>query len=139
MKNSVYEDNKYCMQDVGNVYIGTKYTFEELLAADEIPFKFRLIVEQHMLSEADREDTLETQLYYLDGKKFAVQIYKQLKARVKVNLIEEHRGLFGKTEKKYITRTLPIEELVAMPVAEKEEKGVVVQELMLGKLALMAF
>ena len=139
MQNSVYEDYKYTMQDAGNLYIGAKYTLGEILDNEEITFKFRMIMQRNLMQEADREDTLETHLYYLDEKGFNLQVYKQLKARVKISIIEERKSLFGKRTKAYTTRVLKIEELAAMSVAEKEAVGVIVQELAISKLALMAF
>ncbi len=139
MKKTVYEDNKYSMQDTGNLYIGCKYTMGEIIEEENITFKFRLIVERYLLQDSDLEDTLETYLYYLEEKNFAVKILKQLRARVKVNVIEEKKHLGGRIEKCYVTRMIPIEKLVALPVAEKEKCGMVVQELALSKLALMAF
>ena len=139
MQKTTYEDNKYSMQDTGYLYVGTKYTLGEILDEDEMMFKFRLIVERYILPEADAEDTLETLLYYLKPESFMVKIFKQLKAKIKVNLIEEKKNLFGKTSKRYETRQLTIEQLVAMTPEEKQEKGVVVQELRMSKLALMAF
>ena len=38
-----------------------------------------------------------------------------------------------------MTKMLTIEELVAIPVEEKQKMGMVVQELRMSKLALMAF
>lgn len=139
MNKSVYEDYKYCMQDMSRLYIGSKYTFDELLENEEIPFKFRLVVERYILPEADLADTLETHLYYLTMKSFQVKIFKQLKARVKVNLIEEKKGLGGKSKKEYTTKMLPVEQLVELSVQEKEQVGLVIQELVLSKLALMGF
>ncbi|MBR1931389.1 MAG: hypothetical protein IJ833_07975 [Lachnospiraceae bacterium] len=139
MQKTIYEDGKYTLQDVGNLYVGTKYTLEEILNEESITFKFRLVVERYMLPEADLQDTLETHLYYLDAKSFLVKIYKQLKARVKMNVIEEKKSVGGGSRRVYTTKTVTVEELSAMSVAEKEQKGVVVQELMVSKLALMAF
>ena len=139
MQKTVYEDYKYHLQDTGNLYIGAKYTLEEIIDEEMIPFKFRLIVERYILPEADLQDTLETHLYYLEPKSFLVKIYKQLKAKVKINIIEEKRSLFGSSKKQYTTKMVTMEELSAMSVAEKEEKGVVVQELRMSKLALMTF
>lgn len=139
MQKTVYEDYKYSMQDVSSLYIGTKYTLSEILEEENITFKFRLVVERYLLPEADLEDTLETHLYYLEAKSFAVKIYKQLKARVKVNVIEEKKSLSGKAKKEYVTRVWTVEQLTGMPPAEKEQRGVVVQELILSKFALMAF
>ena len=129
-----YEPGKYVMQDVGTLYVGTKYTFEEILESEEIPFKFRLLCERYLLPEADREDTLETTLYYLDPKSFVVKILKQLKAKVKVNVLAAKKD---KTE--YTTKNLTIDELVAISPAEKESQGFVIQELSVSKFALMAF
>ena len=129
-----YEPGKYIMQDVGTLYVGTKYTFEEILESEEIPFKFRLLCERYLLPEADREDTLETTLYYLDPKSFVVKILKQLKSKVKVNVLVEKKD---KTE--YTTKNLTIEELVAITATDKESQGMVIQELAVSKFALMAF
>lgn len=137
MQKKTYEDYKYSMQDTGRLYVGCKYTIGELLEAEDILFKFRMIVERYILPESDLEDTLETHLYYLEKGKFLVQTYKHMKARVKVNLIEEKKDLFSKRKKKYVTRNLTIEELVEMTPEEKEKKGLVIQELSVSKLALM--
>ncbi len=138
MKKTVYEDYKYSMQDTSKVYVGSKYTLDEILESEDMPFKFRLIVERYILPEADLQDTLETHLYYLEPKSFIVKIYKQLKAKVKVNVIEEKRSIFG-SKKQYVTKLVTVEELTAMSREEKENKGLVVQELVMSKLALMAF
>ena len=137
MQKTVYEDFKYSMQDTGRIYVGSRYTFRELLEAEDIPFKFRLIMDKYILPEADREDTLETHLYYLSPDSFLVKIYQQMKARVKVNVIEEKKTLLGKRKKQYVTRQLSVEELAAIPPARKESQGLVVQELSVSKLALL--
>lgn len=139
MQKTVYEAYKYCIQDTGHLYIGTKYTFAELLDEENILFKFRLLVERYILPEADLEDTLESHLYFLQEKSFLVKIYKQLKAQVKINIIKEKKSITGKIKAQYTTRTISVEELVKMSPEEKEKKGVVVQELLVNKLALTAF
>ncbi|MCI8286197.1 MAG: hypothetical protein HFG94_01775 [Dorea sp.] len=143
MQKTVYEDYKYSMQDTGNIYVGCKYTFGELLEQEDILFKFRLIMQHYILPEADPEDTLETHLYYLAPESFLVKIYRQMKAKVKVNVIEEKKLLFGKKQgapgkKRYVTRMLTVEQLVNIPPAEKEKQGYVIQELRVSKLALAA-
>ncbi|MCM1187883.1 MAG: hypothetical protein NC541_01125 [bacterium] len=136
MKHTSYEDFKYSMQDTGRLYVGCKYTFAELLEEDDILFKFRMLVQKYILPEADPEDTLETHLYYLDPKSFCVKIYTQMKARVRVNVIEEKRSLFGKSRKEYVTRVFDVAKLAGMTREEKEACGLVVQELSVSKLAL---
>ena len=136
MQKTLYEDYKYSLQDVSRVYVGCKYTFEELLNEEELLFKFRLIVERYILPEVDAQDTLESHLYYLTPESFAVKIYRQIKARVKVSVIEEKKSLFGKMKRQYVTRQLSVEELAAIPPAKKERQGMVIQELVMSKLAL---
>lgn len=141
MQKTVYENYKYSLQDTAKVYIGAKYTFAELLDQDEVAFKFRLIVERYILAEkeVDPQDTLETHLYYLKPDSFLVKIYDRIKARVKINIIEEKKRIFGRGKKRYVTKELNIRELVAMTPEEKEAKGVVIQEISMSKMALAAF
>lgn len=137
MSQTVYEDYKYSMQDISHLYVGCKYTFAELLEADDVMFKFRLVVQRYILPEADGEDTLESHLYYLPPTGFLVKLYSQMKAKVKVNVIEEKKGPWGRGKKEYVTRQLSIEQLAAMTKEEKEACGMVIQELSVSKLALM--
>lgn len=139
MNKIIYEDGKYCVQDVGTIYVGCKYTLDELLEEEEISFKLRLVFERYVLPQSDRQDTLETHLYYLDGRSFLVKIYRQLKAKVKINILEDKKSGKGKVTRVYTTRLLTVEELTAMSPVEKERRGVVVQELSVSKFALMAF
>ena len=137
MNQTVYEDYKYSMQDTGRLYVGCKYTFAELLEEEDVSFKFRMLVQKYILPEADGEDTLETHLYYLEPKGFLVKLYRQMKTRIKVNVIEEKRGLFGRGKKEYVTKQLTIEQLTGMSKEEKEACGLVIQEISVSKLALM--
>ena len=133
---SFYEDYKYNMQDTGRVYVGCKYTFGEFLEEEEISFKFRMVVQKYILPEADLEDTLETHLYYLPEDSFLVKLYRQMKARVRISILEEKKSFFGKCTKAYATRQVTVEELAAMTPEEKEACGVVIQEISVSKLAL---
>ena len=133
---SFYEDYKYNMQDTGRVYVGCKYTFGEFLEEEEISFKFRMVVQKYILPEADLEDTLETHLYYLPEDSFLVKLYRQMKAKVRISILEEKKSLFGKCTKAYATRQVTVEELAAMTPEEKEACGVVIQEISVSKLAL---
>lgn len=137
MQRKTYEDYKYSLQDTGRIYVGCKYTFAELLNEEDILFKFRLVMEKYVLEKADREDTLETHLYYLEPDSFLVKLYEQMKAQVKVNVIEEKKSIFGGSKRQYVTKQLRVGQLAAMDPAQKEKQGLVIQELSVSKLALM--
>ncbi|MCR5755965.1 MAG: hypothetical protein K6G30_14290 [Acetatifactor sp.] len=136
-QKTLYEPNKYCIQDVTTIYIGAKYSLGEILDAEEIPFKLRLLVERDIMPKADAQDSLESHLYYLEPDSFLVKLYEQLKAKVKINIIEEKRSLLGKAKKMYTTQNVSVKKLAEMNFAEKQKKGVVVQELMVSKLSLL--
>ncbi len=139
MVKQQYEDYKYVMQDVYQVYLGAKYTFEEVVENEDAPFKFRLLLERYIYQDVDPRTTLESYFYYLGEKGLAVKLFRQIKLKVKINIIEEKKPLLGKPSRQYTTKVVPIEEFVRIPPEEKEEKGVVIQEILCSKLALMAF
>ena len=149
MVKTTYEEYKYVLQDVSRIYLGCKYSFQELLSNDEISFKFRMIIEKYILQEVlanndiSREAyltevSLEKHLCDLQAEDFLVQIYKQMKARIKVNMLEEKKNLFGRIKKQYVTKTFTIDDLVGLSAEEKAGCGLVIQELSVSKLALMS-
>ncbi len=138
MNKQQYEDYKYVMQDTYQIYLGSKYTFGEIVENEEIPFKFRLLVERYVYQEVDPSTTLESQIYYLEPKGMVFHTYKHIRMKVKVNVLKEKRTLKGR-KWEYTTQILPIEKLAEIPPAKKEEMGMVIQEILCSKLALMTF
>lgn len=132
-------DFKYFMQDTGSLYLGAKYTYQEILEDEMVTFKFKSIVEHYIMKDTDPETTLESQLYYMTPEQFSYKTYTQLKARVKVSLLVEKRGLLGRCGVKYENKVMKLDEFTGMNLAQKKKSGVVVQELILSKLSLMAF
>ncbi len=132
-------DFKYFMQDTGSLYLGAKYTYQEILEDEMVTFKFKSIVEHYIMKDTDPETTLESQLYYMTPEQFSYKTYIQLKARVKVSLLVEKRGLLGRGGVKYENKVMKLDEFAGMNLAQKKKSGVVVQELILSKLSLMAF
>lgn len=138
---TIYEDYKYVMQDAGNIYLGAKYTYEELIENEDVTFKLRTILQKYILGEfdMDRNTTLESHFYYMEPKGFVYEVCKQLKLKVKYAEVVEKKSLFGKKKEVYETKTMKIEQFTAISPAEKEKNGVIVQEIGVSKLALMAF
>ena len=136
MNKTVYEDYKYCMQDTGNLYVGAKYTINEIAENEDILFKFRKVCVESLKNGSDGDDSLETILYYMQPGDFRVQVLKQMRAKVRVNIIKE-KSFFGKKKKEYVTEFMNIQNLVSMTKDEKESVGLVIQELRVNKLALL--
>lgn len=121
------------------MYLGAKYSYAEILQDEMVTFKYKSIVEHYILKDTDPETTLESQLYYMTPEQFSYKTYLQLKARVKVSMLEEKRRLTGKSSVRYVSKVMKLDEFVKMNLAQKKKYGVVVQELVLSKLGIMTF
>lgn len=132
-------DFKYFMQDTGSLYLGAKYSYAEILGDEMVTFKYKSIVEHYILKDTDPETTLESQLYYMTPEQFSYRTYQQLKARVKVSMLVEKKRLLRGSGVRYESKVMKLEEFVKMNLAQKKKCGVVVQELVLSKLAVMTF
>lgn len=141
MMKQQYEDYKYTMTDTAFLYIGSKYSYQEIVENEEIPFKFRTIVERYMIPEIGAETTLESDLYHMTEKDFTCRTYLQLRAKVKVSRRVTKKGFLGLGKEKRVYRTvmIPLAQFVKMSKEEKEKDGIFIQELSINKLAMMAF
>ena len=136
---TAYEAGKYTMQTISYVYIGAKFTYEELLANEDINFKFKAIVERYILPESTPDTTLESELYFLQEGTFIYKTYQQLRLSIKVSVLREKKHLFRKSTREYTEENWKLKDLVSMSAEEKEKAGVVIQELILSKTALLGF
>lgn len=136
---SGYEDFKYVMQDTGNLYLGAKYSYEELLSQEMVPFKLKAVINHYVLKESSPETTLESQFYYLEGDSFLYETFAQLKTKVKVQIQTTRKPLFGREKQVYQERILKLHELAEMNLAKKKASGVIIREIIISKLGLMTF
>lgn len=136
---SVYEDFKYMLQDVSRIYIGAKYTYRELMQNPEMNFKFKSVIEHYLFKETNPDTSLESDFYYMEQGSFSYRTYEQLKVKLKVSILTSKKGKKGTTERSYTERILSLRELTGIPVEQKKRDGIVVQELILSKLALTSF
>lgn len=134
-----YEDYKYVMQDTGSLYLGAKYSYEELLEAEMVPFKMKAILTHYILKDASPETTLESEFYYLEQGSFFYETWQQLKIRAKVQIQVEKKSLFGKKRMVYQEKILSLKELTEINLAKKKASGLVINEIIVSKLAMMSF
>lgn len=130
---------KYVMQDTGSYYFGARYTYQDLLENELVPFKFRAIIEHYIGKDTDWGNSLESHLYYMEKDSFSYKTFEQLKAKMKVAILVEKKSLLGKKKVQYEEKTMPISKFVEMNLAQKKAKGVIVREVGISKLALMSF
>ena len=119
--------------------IGAKYSFQELLEEEMVPFKLKAIISQYILKEADRDTTLESQFYYLEPEGFLYETFRQLKVKVKVQRQKERKTLFGKKKLEYKEEILSLKELTEINLARKKGSGMLIREIVISKLAMMTF
>ncbi len=134
-----YEDFKYVLQDTGNIYLGARFSYEELLEQEMVPFKLKAILTHYILKEAAPDTTLESQFYYLTGGSFVYETFKQLKIRVKVQRQVEKKTLLGKRKTEYREEILSLKELTEVNLARKKACGMLIREIIISKLGMMTF
>ena len=132
-------DFQYFMQDTGSIYLGAKFSYAEILEQEMVSFKYKSIIEHYIMKDTDPETTLESQLYYMTPDQFSYKTYMQLRAKVKVSMLMPKKSLLGKEKTVYQNKVVKLDELVNINLAKKKQGGMVIQELVLSKLALMAF
>ncbi len=134
-----YEDFKYVIQDVGSVSLGAKYTYEDMLNEELIPFKLKTIIKYYILKEADKDTSLESEFYYMEQGTFLYETYRQLKTKVKVRTQSVKKTITGKEKIVYKEELLSLKELTEMNLARKKASGLVIIEIVISKLGLMTF
>ena len=132
-------DFKYIMQDTGYVYLGARYSYEELLKDEQLAFKLKTIISLYMLKDVDVSSTLESHFYYMTPQDFAYQTYCELKVKVKVSLPVQKKGWTGKIKTVYKDRVYSLKEFAALNLARKKQLGLIIREVVISKLGLMTF
>ena len=139
MKNKTYEDYKYVLQDAGSLSLGAKYSYEELQHEEDVPFKFKVIAKRYLSKDLSLDTTLESHIYYMTAQGFDYECFLQLKTKVKYSVLKEKKSLFGEKKQVYTTQVVSLKEFVEKDPAWKKEQGVLIQEVMFSKMALMMF
>lgn len=127
------------MVDTGNIYLGARLTYQDIMENEEVPFKIKAIVERYIVSEIDSEVSLESHFYYMEKESFSYKTFQQMKTRVKVSIPTVKKTISGKSKSTYETKIMKLEEFVVMPPSYKEEIGIMIQEIILNKLSVLTF
>lgn len=130
---------KYVMQDNTKLYLGAKYTYEEVLEEENVPFKLKAILQRYILTDLDVQTSLESHFYYMNEKNFDFKTFQQLKTKIKVSRLVRKNTLLGKESTKFQEEVFSLEKFVEMSAQEKEANGIFIQEISFSKLALMSF
>jgi len=132
------KDFKYIIQDFNSIYIGARFTYQEMMEHEDIPFKWKAVILHYLVKEADPAMKMEDHIFSMTEHDFSYQTYMQLKARFKLSVWEEKNGLFGK-KSGYVSKEYSIQEIVRSKELHENRDSIIVEELHLGKMALMSF
>lgn len=132
-------DFKYMLQDTGQIYLGARFSYEELLGEEMAAFKLKTVIMQYILKEVEASTTLESHFYYMTEDSFSYQTYRELKVKIKVSLPEEKKSLTGKVRTVYKDKVYTLKELAGLNLARKKQMGLIVREIAVSKLGLMTF
>ncbi len=135
MNNIVNEnDFKYYMQDIERYYFGARYSYQELMDNEMVPFKFTRAISKVLTEDVPADTTLESHLYHMTSEDNAYPVYKQLRARIRTSVYKKPDN----KEKGFTEKIYTINELVRLTPEDKERMGMIVRELIISKLALFS-
>ena len=131
-------DFKYVLQDFGNLYIGARFTYGEMLENEDIPFKWRAIVRHYLLKEVNPDTTMENHIFFMTERDFSYETFRELKAKFKMSVWIPPDGKRHRNGR-YESREYKIEETVKSEELHRQMDSIIVEELLLTKLALITF
>ena len=116
-----------------------KYTYDEIMNVDEVPFKLKVILSHYMLKEVAGNTTLENHIFYMKPDDMSYMVYKRMKARFKLNVFKEDGH--GKGKPGYIQKEYKIQDIVEGPEAamlHEKMNQIFVEEMHITKLGLLS-
>ncbi len=128
-------DFKYVMHDLTNIYIGAKHTYNELLVSEDVPFKLKTLISRFFVREVDGDTKIEDHIFYLKETDMSYQIYKEMKAKFRLNVWKDETD--GVKTPGYKSRTYRITEIIGSEELMRKKDITIVEEVHITKLGLM--
>lgn len=123
-------DFKYVLQDFSGITLGARYSYQEIMENERVPFKLQSIVERYILPHiTDPSIEIGRHVLSLSKEDPCYRIYENLKLRVKYFEPREKGGFQEKKEK--------LEGFLEVAGVWKEDY--MIQEITFSNLAVMAF
>ena len=129
-------DFKYVMHDMSNLYIGAKYSYDELLVSDDVPFKLKTLISRFILREVAGSTTIENHIFYLKETDMSYQIFKEMKAKFRLSVWKDETD--GVKKPGYKSETYRITEIIGNEELMRKKDITIVEEMHITKLRLMA-
>lgn len=123
-------DFKYVIQDTSTTQLGSRFTYEEMLMSDRVPFKYQSIIQLYILKNADPAMEIGKHILELKDDEYNFQVYRQLKVKIRFCEPKKNGG--------YNVKQLRFAEFKKYQ-KEHWTDNHVIQDVTLSNLALMGF
>lgn len=129
-------DYKHVIQDITNVYLGGKLSYEELIEEEDVPYKLKTIFLHYMMNEVAGETTLENHVFFLKKSGTSYNTYKKLKTKFVLNVFYDAEHSKGKPG--YKIKEYEIDELLDDEYVMANMDTTFVTEVRISKLRMMS-
>ena len=126
-------DFKYVLQDPSRIYIGARYSYQEMMEAEDVPFKWKAILSHYILKEVAGDTTPENHIFYMKDTDLSYMVYRQMKIKFKLHVPVLSRKSVWQYQSTYHTS----EEIVGGEKWQADKDRIVVEEMVIGKLQMM--
>ena len=131
------DDFKYVIQDTGNVYFGKELTYNEMMERDDVPFKFKAIINMYLSNDDVLDKKISEHIREIDTSSFAYKVFEQLKLAVRVCYKTQAKGFWGREKEKWVHEACNIKQFCEERRGNMDERGMVIEDISISKLALM--
>lgn len=129
------KDFKYVVQDMTNLYIGAKYTYNELMELQEVPFKLKTLISRFFLKEVDGSTKIEDHIFYMKETDMSFQIYRQMKAKFRLYVWKDETD--GARNPSYKSGVYTSADILHNEELMQKKDITIVEEVHITKLGLM--
>lgn len=137
MNNLSEQDFKYVIQDFSQVYIGARYSYEELVDSDDTPGRFQDAICRVFYKEVSPDTTIWEHLLALKEDSLGYLAFSQLRIHIKITALRENMDKKGKKKASYETKDLSLQEFMADERIKQEPDQYLIQEISFKKRHLM--
>ena len=131
-------DFKYVIQDTNCVYFGRELTYAEMMDKEDVPFKFKAVINAHIAREIDLNKKMAEHILEISESAFSYRIFQQLKLTVRVCYKVSTKGFGGKIKEKWVHKAYSIGQFCKEYRDKTMQSEVMIEDFSISKLALLA-
>lgn len=130
-------DFKYVIQDTNCVYFGRELTYADMMEKDDIPFKFKAVINSHFARDIDLNSKMTDHLLQISEEEFSYRIFDQLKLTVRVCYKVRKKKIGGRMTDKWIHKSCPLRQFCSEYRTQVAGGDMMIEDCSISKLALM--